>query len=1036
MRAPHKDAWKQYKQAILERMGDGTVLFERLEAQQPATDGWVTARCPFHADRTPSFAFHPKTGRWCCFAGCGKGSAFDFVMQTSGRGFKETLLALGDRFGVPRPALRATAGRAAAGQAAGAANKARPPIPETLIQQWTQNLWANEAVVRALREHRGLSDVTLKQYHIGWDPKRQRYAIPIRDAQGAVVNVRLYSPHKTRKMLNYTKGQFKYGSPPRLFGLDVLVKGDAAQQVILCEGEWDRLWLQQEGFLAVTGTHGAGVFRPDWLTHFKDKDVVVLFDIDAEGQKAARTIVQAFQTADAAARAASVKHVVLPLQGTKDDKDVSDYFHHRDHSGVDLHTLIDETPVHVYEDEAKEEEILALDSFVDIEQKHVIDRKVSCDITACGETSEAFHAVEQFQIVTCPRLQKGGCFECRGVGQPATLPRGASEYIGSCMSTTGQVKAMLRDYACRHGQTPVIELLQRTPVKEFFCHQKVNRVTQTRDDAGRPVQLIDGKQQEFIEKRVYYLSSDHPKPGPYRATGWVKSHPKTQQITFLIDTLEPQADDFEGFRVDAQVEALRAFQALSWAAKLDALTARVTRIYERDEILVATLLTYCAPRWLPFNGEIIRGWLVTAVVGDAGTGKSQTTQRLAEFVDIGDTFSGLTGSRTGLSYALVEHQQKGWQVKIGRYPANSRKLLIVDEAQHLPDWDVRTLAKAMEEGFLQVDRVQSKGYESQTRLILIANPKKDRIMDTFAFGCEALKTLFPPMILRRIDLAVFANTSDLQDLSFASPPVTGDTPRQVTPEGLRAVIYWAWTLTPQQIRFAPAAERHCLQRAEALARVYGLAGDIPLVPPSDVRNKLARLAAAFAVFQVSASDDFSRLHIEPEHVDLAATFLDTIYTHENCGLDQYSALKGGATQLRDYEQIAQAFLKKRADEERVNGSATGFFPQLIYALRAADAIRRDELVEQLDCGLETVKRGVQLLKRFNLLDSAKDGYVKKPKFNRFLRRFLAAQPDFLDGLDRELPAPQAQVEAQVALSVNPGEAQVEAQVPTHAKTIS
>ena len=43
--------------------------------------------------------------------------------------------------------------------------------------------------------------------------------------------------------------------------------------------------------MAVTGTHGAGVFRPDWLEYFKDKDVVVLFDVDAEGQKAARTVV-------------------------------------------------------------------------------------------------------------------------------------------------------------------------------------------------------------------------------------------------------------------------------------------------------------------------------------------------------------------------------------------------------------------------------------------------------------------------------------------------------------------------------------------------------------------------------------------------------------------------------------------------------------------------------------------------------------------------------------------------------------------------
>ena len=224
--------------------------------------------------------------------------------------------------------------------------------------------------------------------------------------------------------------------------------------------------------------------------------------------------------------------------------------------------------------------------------------------------------MEQFQIVTCPRLRKGGCFECRGVGQPATLPRGASEYIGSCMSTTWQVKAMVRDYACRHGQTPVIELLQRTPVKEFFCHQKVNRVTQTRDDAGQPVathrRQTAGAPRKSASTTCPAITPNRGRIGP---PGWVKSHPKTQQITFLIDTLKPQADDFEGFRVDAQMEALRAFQALSWAAKLDELTACVTRIYERDEILLATLLTYCAPRWLPFNGEIIRGWLVTAVGG-------------------------------------------------------------------------------------------------------------------------------------------------------------------------------------------------------------------------------------------------------------------------------------------------------------------------------------------------------------------------------------------------------------------------------------
>ena len=606
----HADTWKQYKQAVLAKIGDFSVLFAGLDQQQPSTDGWVSALCPFHDDRNPSFAFNPVTGQWCCFAGCGKGSAFDFVMHDSGKGFKDVLLELGDRFGVPGPVPK---------------RPARPPIGEQPVKDWKTHLWSSEEVVRQLREKRGLADATLKQYDIGWDPKRRRYTIPVRDAKGHVVNVRLYNASKDHKMINYTKGKHKYGSPPRLYGLDELVKCEG-RQVILCEGEWDRLLLQQEGFMAVTGTHGASTFRPDWVGHFKDKDVVFLYDCDGQGQEATRTILQAFKTAGAA----SVKNVLLPLKGTKDDKDVTDYLHTRGMTGPDLQTLVDETPAHSYEEEAKREEMLALDSFVDVEGKEVIDRKIRCEITACGETSEAFHAVERFRVIDCPRMERGGCFECKGVIEPAVIPRGAQEYIGSCMSTNAQLKAMLGDYACKYDCKLVIDILERTTVKEFFCHQKVSRITQVRNEDGDIIQMIDGKQQELTEKRVYYLSSDHPKPGNYQATGWVKSHPKTQQVTLLIESLEPQEDDFESFQVQQHIEQLRAFQEISWDDKLEDLSKHVTGIYGRDGILATVLLTYCSPRWIPFNKETIRGWIVSLILGDSGSGKSQTAQRIAE----------------------------------------------------------------------------------------------------------------------------------------------------------------------------------------------------------------------------------------------------------------------------------------------------------------------------------------------------------------------------------------------------------------------
>jgi 5S rRNA maturation endonuclease (ribonuclease M5) len=970
------DAWKQYKRAVLDRIGDFSVIFEGLPKQRPSTDGWVTALCPFHADRNPSFAFNKNTGTWCCFAGCGKGSAFDYVMQTTGMSFKDALLELGDRHGVPRPFQD---------------RPLRPPIREDLVQEWVRNLWANEEACRWLREKRGLADATLKKYEIGWDSKRQRNTIPVRDERGNVVNVRLYNAKKDPKIINYTEGLHKYGSPPRLYGIDEIVKHDGAQ-VLVCEGEWDRLLLRQEGFMAVTGTHGCGVFRPEWLPHFKGKDVILILDCDKEGQAAARNLLAAFRTAGAA----SIRNVVLPLKGDKDDKDVTDYLHKRGSTGADLQKLIDETPVHRYENEEKADEAVSLESFTEIERPDLIDKKIQVPITICGETSEAFHAVESFKITFCPRMQKGSCFECQGSGEPIRLPRGAREYIGSCMSTDVQLKAMLREYACRYGQKPSLDIVTRTTVKEFFCHQRVNRVTQYQDHQGNVVQVVDGKKQELIEKRVYHLSPEHPKPGNYLATGWVKSHPKTQQVTMLIDSLTTQEDDYESFDLKAAIPSLRAFQALGWARMIEDLTRNVTRVYERDEILLAVLLTYCSPRWFRFNGEMTRGWLVAIVIGDSGSGKTQTYQRFAEFVNVGDTLSGLTGSRTGLAYALVEHAQKGWQVKIGRYPANSRKILAVDEVQHLPDWDLRAISKAMEEGFLQIDRVQSRGYESQTRLILIANPKKDRIMDHFSFGCESLKNLFPPTVIRRTDFAVFANAGDLGDLSFINRKADPSTGALITPGMLRDVIYWAWNLKPDQVYFQPETEETCLAKAKEMSEKYGYAADLPLVTLSDFRKKLARMSAAIAAVTVSASEDFTRLVVRPEHVLTAVDFLSRVYSHENCGLDDYSEIQRIGSQLLDYEDIERAFLEK-LNNEKFDSDSRGIFPKTIFTLRVNEMIRREDLAEQVGCTPQTVSSMVRLLKRFNLLRTCPQGYAKEPKFNKFVRRFARAHPDFFKG---------------------------------------
>jgi len=320
MNEPQPD-WVSYKQEILDRV-DFAAIYADLKNQKPSGDGYRLACCPFHEDTNPSFGFSTKTGQWACFSGCGKGSVFDYLMMISGKQFKDVLLDLGDQCGVTRPQQ----------------DNSKPPIDTDTVRRWHERLMTEDVIRIELAKARGISDETMNKYQLGWDARRKRYTIPIKDQTGTVVNVRLYSLDSQPKMKNYTSGKHRYGSPPRLYGIDELGQSDN-KQIIICEGEWDRLLLQQIGFAAVTGTHGVGTFRQEWLPAFKDLDVVIMFDCDDTGKAAARELAVSLSKAETA----SVKTVILPLSGLPDDKDVSDFLMKHFKSAEDIQALIDKT---------------------------------------------------------------------------------------------------------------------------------------------------------------------------------------------------------------------------------------------------------------------------------------------------------------------------------------------------------------------------------------------------------------------------------------------------------------------------------------------------------------------------------------------------------------------------------------------------------------------------------------------------------------------------------------------------------------------
>src|SRR5579859_2014088 len=98
---------------------------------------------------------------------------------------------------------------------------------------------------------RGIPDQLIHSHLLGWDGRR--ITIPITVSQGAVAFFKLAKDPADAS--GSPKMLFTPGARAELYGWDrVLAKPD---QIIICEGEFDRLVLESKGFAAVTSTGGA-----------------------------------------------------------------------------------------------------------------------------------------------------------------------------------------------------------------------------------------------------------------------------------------------------------------------------------------------------------------------------------------------------------------------------------------------------------------------------------------------------------------------------------------------------------------------------------------------------------------------------------------------------------------------------------------------------------------------------------------------------------------------------------------------------------
>jgi hypothetical protein len=722
----------------------------------PNPKGWISCHSLYGKDNHPSAAINIGDGHQ-------RGLYHDFILGLNKSIFDIVAEAPGSGFMTGKDAFYHYA------RVTGLMNRDKGdknfdhPGPTLIdIETFQKNL--SPETIRFLKEKRGLTEESIGKYRIGWCTKRERNAFPVFDESNTLCNVRFHNSKKKPKTINWTG----YGEA-RLWGLERLAKAAPGTIIIITEGEFDAMLAEQEtGMIAVSSTNGVTAFKKDWVRHFHGFHVVLLFDADQEGRAGVETLVlPAFETAIKGGQVLSIKVVWLyPGPAEKDHKDLTDWIIKDGGSGARLKELIAKTDRYIFPEPINRlEPPIPLEGFEQIDRAEYAGRRVTVPLQVFGENTVAYHTVTKLRVTSCPALRDGKCTGptkedgktlIHSCVKEIEVPLGERVMVASVRATEGQLRNHLRDFVCDRDRRPALSYKDedRLTIREVYAHQVVGAMAAERI--------------ELVEKPVYIIGGGLVEIGKYQAIGRVVTSYRDQQPTMLVNKLERQEEDYQAFNLEKVRPHLEKLQELEPRQIVEDISRHMTKIYERIDIHLGNILVLLSPLEIDFPGEgRIRGRLSAINVGETGTGKTTIVAKLCDAARVGQQVSGMTASRTGITYGCEHDERRGWRIKAGAFLKMNRQILIVDEAQDLKSEDLKTVAEGFDTGLTRIDRIQNKVFESKTRVIFNCNPRhpkkawEQRTMDSFRYGCQAIQGVFAQMMIRRIDMVLFSTAWDV-----------------------------------------------------------------------------------------------------------------------------------------------------------------------------------------------------------------------------------------------------------------------------------
>lgn len=292
--------------------------------------------CPFHSEKTPSFTVYPESGSFYCY-GCGVGGdIFTFVKLAENLDYIEAVKKLAEAAGVTIP---------------------EDGYDNSLVKLKAKIYEINRETARFFHNHlftekgkwaldyligRGLTVATIKHFGLGaapdsWDELckylrskgfsdadllaanvagrssngrvydrfRKRVMFPIIDVRSNVIAFSgRAAPDADKSAGKYvnTSDTLVYKKSLNLFGMN-FAKNNCSERVILVEGNMDVVSLHQAGFTNAVAALGTSFTeqQANFLCRYT-KEIVLILDSDAAGQKAVKRALETVKNMGIAVR--------------------------------------------------------------------------------------------------------------------------------------------------------------------------------------------------------------------------------------------------------------------------------------------------------------------------------------------------------------------------------------------------------------------------------------------------------------------------------------------------------------------------------------------------------------------------------------------------------------------------------------------------------------------------------------------------------------------------------------------------------------